>query len=123
MDRVGQEHQIAVDVGVDEPRDDIKARRVDDLPRHRVSNPTDLEDHPIQDRHVRPKGRPAGAVDHPSVLQDQVEFHRFPQIHRVIRPPRVAIMSWGIARSNPRNNRFRRYNSYRSASISQTIHQ
>ena len=76
MDRVGQEHEVAVDVGVDEAGDDVAPRRRRAhaaLARRRAGR---LGDHRLEQGHVGPKRRPAGAVDHPAALQDQVECHR-----------------------------------------------
>ena len=75
MDRVGQEHEVAVDVGVDEAGDDVPTGRVEDLRGLDPVEPADVGDHRFQQGHVGPIRRPAGAVDHPATFDDQVECH------------------------------------------------
>ena len=75
MDRIGQEHEVAVDVGVDEAGDDVAPGDVEHARSLRAVEPADLGDHRVEQRHVGAKRRPARAVDHPAALQDQVECH------------------------------------------------
>ncbi len=75
MDRIGQEHQVAVDMSIDETRNDIKSIGIKDFLRGRVSKMADFGDLPVLNRNVRPEGRPTTSVDHPATLRDQVEFH------------------------------------------------
>ena len=76
MDRVGQEHQVAVDVGVDEAGDDVAAGRVEHARGLGAVEPADLGDHRFEHGDVGPERRPARAVDHPAALDDQVEHRR-----------------------------------------------
>ena len=75
VNRVGQEHQVAMHVHVDEAGDDIPPGHVDLAWSRRPVEPPDLGDHGLQERHVGPIGRTARAVNHPAVLEDQVEGH------------------------------------------------
>ena len=75
MNRIGQKHEVAVDVSVDEAGDDVAPRDVDHARGLRPFEPADLGDHRIDQGHVGAKGGPARAVDHPATLQDQVECH------------------------------------------------
>ena len=75
MDRVGQQHEVAVDMGVDEAGDDVATRHVEHARSFRAIEPAHLGDHRVEHADVGAIRRPARPVDHPATFQDQVECH------------------------------------------------
>ena len=75
MDRVCQQHEVAVHVSVDEAGGHIMPRHVDHLRREGVVEPRDFSDHRVDHAYVAAKRWPAGSIDDPAALQEQVECH------------------------------------------------
>jgi hypothetical protein len=75
VDGVGQEHQVAVDVGVDEAGGDEVAGGIEYGRGRRGVQVADGRDGLAEDADVGPERRGAGAVDHAATLEDEVEFH------------------------------------------------
>ena len=75
VDGVGQKHEIAVHVGVDETGNDVEPRRVEHLNRLGAIEATNLRDGGIEQADIGPKGGGTGAVDNLAAPDQQIEPH------------------------------------------------
>ena len=76
MERVREQRQVGVDVRVDEAGRDDPAGDVEPPPRLGAAERADGGDPVAPDPDVRAKPRAAGAVDHATACQDEIEHER-----------------------------------------------